>query len=84
MKWRFLEAENTLYIGNPLMPLYPQYGALLNQGESFFQHSIYNKTQFSVYIVQFPFIDVRFSWNLHYVPNHPLTHQQLLTAHFNI
>ena len=84
IKWRFLEAENTLYIGDPLMPLYPQYGSLLNQGESIYQDRIYNKTEFSVYILQFPFVDVRFSWNLHYAPNHPLAHQQLLTAHFNL
>ena len=84
IKWRFLQAENTLYVGNPLMPLYEQYGSLLNQGESIYQHSIYNKTEFSVYIVQRPFVDICFSWNLHYVPNHPLAHQQLLTAHFNI
>ena len=84
IKWSFLQAENTLYIGDPLMPLYSQYGALLNQGESFFQHPIYNKTQFSVYIVQRPFVDISFSWNLHYVPHHPLAHQQLLTAHLNI
>ena len=84
IKWRFLSAENVLYIGNPLMPLYPQYGALLNQGESIYQHSIYNKIEFSVYIVQYPFVDVRFSWNLHYAQNQPLAHQQLLTAHFNL
>lgn len=84
IKWRFLEAENTLYIGDPLMPLYPQYGSLLNQGESIYQHRIYNKTEFSVYILQFPFVDVRFSWNLHYAQNQPLAHQQLLTAHFNL
>ena len=84
IKWRFLEAENTLYIGNPLMPLYPQYGSLLNQGEAFYQHSTYNKTQFSVYILQCPFANIRFSWNLHYTPHHPLAHQQLLTAHLNI
>ena len=84
IKWRFLEAENTLYIGDPLMPLYPQYGSLLNQGESIYQHRIYNKTEFSVYILQFPFVDVRFSWNLHYTQNQPLAHQQLLTAHFNL
>lgn len=84
IKWRFLAAENTLYIGDPLMPLYPQYGSLLNQGESIYQHRIYNKTNFSVYILQFPFVDVRFSWNLHYAQNQPLAHQQLLTAHFNL
>lgn len=84
IKWRFLEAKNTLYIGDPLMPLYPQYGSLLNQGESIYQHRIYNKTEFSVYILQFPFVDVRFSWNLHYAQNQPLAHQQLLTAHFNL
>ena len=84
MKWRFLEAENTLYVGNPLMPLYPQYGPLLNQGEAFFQRPIYNKTQFSVYILQCPFANIRFSWNLHYTPGYPLAHQQLLTAQLNI
>lgn len=84
IKWRFLAAENTLYVGNPLMPLYEQHSSLLNQGESIYQHSIYNKTEFSVYIIQFPFVDVRFSWNLHYTPHHPLAHQQLLTSHFNL
>lgn len=84
IKWRFIKAENTLYIGNPLMPLYAQYGTLLNQGESFYQHPIYNKTEFSVYIVQRPFANIYFSWNLHYVPGYPLAHQQLLIANLNI
>lgn len=84
IKWRFLAAENTLYIGNPLMPLYQQFNHLLNQGESIYQHKIYNKTQLSVYIIQFPFADIRFSWNFHYAQHQPLAHQQLLTAHFNL
>ena len=84
LKWRFLAVENNLYIGNPLMPLYPQYGPQLNQGETFYQHPIYNKTEFSVYILQRPFATLQFSWNLQYVPNHPLAHQQLLIAQINI
>ena len=84
LKWRFLAVENNLYIGNPLMPLYPQYGPQLNQGETFYQHPIYNKTEFSVYILQRPFATLQFSWNLHYVPNLPLAHQQLLIAQINI
>ena len=84
LKWRFLAVENNLYIGNPLMPLYPQYGPQLNQGETFYQHPIYNKTEFSVYILQRPFATLQFSWNLQYVPNLPLAHQQLLIAQINI
>ena len=84
LKWRFLAVENNLYIGNPLMPLYSQYGPQLNQGETFYQHPIYNKTEFSVYILQRPFATLQFSWNLQYVPNHPLAHQQLLIAQINI
>ena len=84
LKWRFLAVENNLYIGNPLMPLYSQYGPQLNQGETFYQHPIYNKTEFSVYILQRPFATLQFSWNLHYVPNLPLAHQQLLIAQINI
>lgn len=84
LKWRFLAVENNLYIGDPLLPLYKQYNSLLNQGESNYQHKIYNKTEFSVYILQIPFVTLQFSWNLHYIPNHPLAHQQLLIAHFNI
>ena len=84
LKWRFLAVENNLYIGNPLMPLYPQYGPQLNQGETFYQHPIYNKTEFSVYILQRPFATLQFSWNLHYIPNLPLAHQQLLIAQINI
>lgn len=84
LKWRFLAVENNLYIGDPLLPLYKQYNSLLNQGESNYQHKIYNKTEFSVYILQIPCVTLQFSWNLHYIPNHPLAHQQLLIAHFNI
>lgn len=84
VKWRYVGLENTLYVGQPLMILYDKYGAALNQGEPFYAHRLYNRTDLSVYIIRMPMADLAFSWTLHYVPGYRLAHRQQLTAHFSL
>lgn len=84
LKWRFIGCSNTFYAGDPIMPLYSTYGNLLNQGDANYQNSIYNRTDLFVYIIERPFVNLYFSWNIHYVPSEKIAHQQQLILRFNL
>lgn len=84
INWRWIGLKNTFYYGDDLMPLYVLYGADLNQGDPFYQSRIYNRTDFYVYILHKSFINCYFSWNLHWVPQGGLQHQQQLIAVFSL
>ena len=83
-RWKFLGIQNRLYVGDNLMPLYGTYGTLLNQGNAFYQSPIYNRTDLMIYIIQRPFVNCYFAWNLHYTKGEKLGHQQQLVVHFNL
>lgn len=84
INWKWLGAKNTFYVGDNLMPLYGSYGADLNQGDPFYQSRLYNRTDLYVYFVRKSFVNVYFSWNMHYVPESGLQHQQQLIAVFQL
>ena len=83
-RWKFLGIQNRFYTGDNLMPLYQEYGTLLNQGNSFYQSHIYNRTDLFIYLIQRQFVNCYFSWNLHYTENEKLGHQQQLVVRFNL
>ncbi len=84
INWRWVGARNTFYYGGNLMPFYNTYCADLNQGDPFYQSRIYNRTDFYVYFVRMAFVNCYFSWNMHYVPDGGLQHQQQLVAIFSL
>ena len=84
INWRWVGARNTFYYGSNLMPLYGTYGSDLNQGDPFYQSKIYNRTDLYVYIVKMAFVNCYFSWNMHYVPEGGLQHQQQVVAIFSL
>ena len=84
VRWKFLGIQNRLYAGDNLMPLYHEYGTLLNQGNSFYQSPIYNRTDLFIYIIQRRFVNCYFAWNLHYTKGEKLGHQQQLIVRFNL
>ena len=84
INWRWLGLKNTFYYGDNLMPFYWIYGADLNQGDPFYQSEIYNRTDFYVYILHKSFINCYFSWNMHWVPQGGLQHQQQLITVFSL
>lgn len=84
INWKWLGAKNTFYYGDNLMPLYGVYAADLNQGDPFYQSKLYNRTDFYVYFIRKAFVNCYFSWNMHYVPQGGLQHQQQLIAVFSL
>ena len=84
INWRWVGAKNTFYYGSNLMPLYGTYGADLNQGDPFYQSKLYNRTDLYVYFVRKAFVSCYFSWNMHYVPESGLQHQQQVIAVFSL
>ncbi len=82
--WRFLGLENRLYAGEGQMPLYHKYGALLNQGNPYYNSKIYNRTDLFIYLVRRPFVTCYFAWNFHYTYGQKLGHQQQFVARFNL
>ena len=65
------------------MPLYPQLGAQLNQGDPFYQSSTYNRTDIYAYIFRKSYLNCIAFCNLHYTPGN-LDFQQQLTLRFYI
>lgn len=84
VKWKFLAIQNSLYLGDNLLPFYQKYHSGLHLGDPFYQATRYNRTSFILYLIQKPFVECQFSWNLHFTKGNPIGNQQLLTVHFNL
>ncbi|MCQ2343071.1 MAG: hypothetical protein MJZ75_06275 [Paludibacteraceae bacterium] len=70
--WWFLGVKNTTYIGDNLQPLRwsdnggSPIGALMCQGDPFYQATFYNRTDLFAYFYRSAYVNCYFSWNLHY------------------
>lgn len=84
LRWRFIGLRNETYFGGNMMPFYPTYGALANQGDPRYQSRIYNRTDFYLYLVRRPFVTVYAGWNMLYLEGFRLSHQQQLVCRFNL
>lgn len=80
--WWFVGIKNTLYVGKNLQPL-RQRSSVLCLGDPFYQSPLYNRTDFFLYLYRSSFMNMYFSWNLHYDLNH-LQNQQQLIVRFNL
>lgn len=87
--WWFLGLKNTLYIGDNLQPLRQSdnlgtpIGALMCQGDPFYQARLYNRTDLFVYFYRSSFVNCYFSYNMHYQGGR-LQSQQQLIVRFNL
>lgn len=84
LRWRFIGFRNETYFGGNMMPFYPTYGVLANQGDPRYQSRIYNRTDFYLYMLRRPFVTVYAGWNLLYLEGFKLSHQQQLVCRFNL
>ncbi len=80
-EWRFLGVHNTFYKGDAQMPLYTMLGALLNQGDPYYQSPTYNRTDIYAYIFRKSYLNCIASCNLHFTPGR-CDFQQQLTLRF--
>ena len=74
--------NNTLYFGDNLQPMRPR-SEVLCLGDPFYQSRLYNRTDLFVYLYRSSFVNMYFSWNMHY-DLHRLQHQQQLIVRFNL
>ena len=65
LRWRFLEAEQNIYTGKDLFPLYPRFGSLLNLGDTYYRDKFYSRTDLIAHIVKNRLIDLNASLTLH-------------------
>ena len=82
--WRWLGLKNTFFVGKNLMPLYGLFRSDLNQGDPFYQSTLYNRTDLFLCFIRKSFVRCYFSWNFHYTPKGGLQHQQQLIASFSL
>ena len=84
LNWRWLGLKNTFYYGGNLMPLYYRFSTDLNQGDPFYRAPLYNRTDLYVRFINKSFVTCYFSWNMHYVKDGGLQHQQQFIARFSL
>ena len=82
--WRFIGFRNILYVGQNQMPLYPQYGQLLNQGDPRYQAKLYNRTDLWFYIVRRSFVTCFAGWSLLLTDHGTVSNQQQVVCRFNL
>lgn len=64
-RWRWIELDETFYTGQRLMPLYAKFGSQLIQGDPYFNHKTYSRTDLVFHIVNNRFVDLTGSFTLH-------------------
>ena len=80
--WWFLGVKNTFYYGDNMQPLRPR-NAFICMGDPFYQSRIYNRTDLFAYLYRSSFVNLYFSWNMHYDGIH-LQHQQQMIVRFEL
>lgn len=84
LTWRFIGVRNEFYYGDNQMPLYAQYGQILNQGDPRYQARIYNRTDIYFYLIRRSFVTAYAGWNLLYLDGYVLSHQQQVVCRFSL
>lgn len=82
--WRFIGFRDLLYVGQNQMPLYPDYGQLLNQGDPRFRAKLYNRTDLFFYIVRRSFVTCYAGWSLIVTDKGDISNQQQVVCRFNL
>ena len=80
--WWFLGLKNTFYYGDNMQPLRPR-NAFICMGDPFYQSRIYNRTDLFAYLYRSSFVNLYFSWNMHY-DGISLQHQQQMIVRFEL
>lgn len=64
-RWKWLEAEQNVYAGSNLFPLWDKYGSELNLGDTYYCSKFYSRTDLRAHIVQTRFVDLNASLTFH-------------------
>ncbi|MDO4512362.1 MAG: hypothetical protein Q4B68_11175, partial [Bacteroidales bacterium] len=64
-RWKWLEAEQSIYAGKNLFPLWDKYGSMLNLGDTYYCSKFYSRTSLRAHIVQKRFVDLSAALTFH-------------------
>lgn len=76
-KWRF-ELHNQLYAGEQQFTDYDQHGVSLHRGDPYFQSDLYNRTDFSFYLLNKDYIQCRATASMHFTEGEMDNSQQII------
>lgn len=84
VNWWFLGLKNTFYYGDNLQPFRGDIGALMCQGDPFYQSRLYDRLDLFAYLYRSSFVDFYFSYNFHFDNLGHVGEQQQLIVRFNL
>ena len=64
-QYRWLEAEENLFAGKDLFPLYERFGSELNMGDTYYRSKFYSRTDLKAHIVRTAFVDLNVGLTFH-------------------
>lgn len=64
-RWHWLQLDETFYAGEPLFPLLPLNGSLLNLGDPYYNNKVYSRTDVTAHVVSNRFVDLSVSLMFH-------------------
>ena len=56
---------------------------MFHRSDPFYNHTFYNKTRLGILFYDDGTISFGFNWNLHFTPDTPTHHQQMITVKYN-
>lgn len=84
LRWRWVGVHSQLHYGGDVMPLYAQYGPVLNQGDPRYRSRLYSRTDVRLYLQRSPYLTAYAGWSLLYTEGYKLGHQQQVVCQFNL
>lgn len=83
--WRWFNIQSTLYKGDCQQEYLhdPDAGIMFHRSDPFYNHTFYNKTRLGILFYDDGNISFGFNWNLHFTPDTPTHHQQIITVKYN-
>ena len=84
LNWWFIGVKNTFYYGDNMQPFRHDMGALMYQGDPFYQSKIYDRVDLFLYLYRSSFVDFYFSYNFHFDDQKAFQEQQQLFVRFNL
>ena len=64
-RWKWLEAEENIFAGKDLFPLWDNFQSQLNLGDTYYRSKFYSRTDLRAHIVQNRFVDLSASLTFH-------------------
>jgi hypothetical protein len=82
--WKWFNVQSTFYKGDCQQEFLhdPDAGIQFHRSDPFYNHTFYNKTRMGIQFYDDGNIAFGFNWNIHFTPDTPIHHQQMITVKY--